>query len=180
LFCGGLGTRLREHSDVFPEPPVNAGSRPIVWHLIRYYAHYGYKEFIVAMGCRGEMMRESFLKYDECMPNDFVLSQGGRNIDLLNNDIDGWRITFVDTGLHSNLGERLRRVRKYVEGDEEILANNSDDVSNLPLERHMEQFRRLKAIASFATVPLPQSIKAVHGDEGSLATSFGRVRDSCL
>ena len=82
LFCGGLGTRLREHSDTIPKPLVNIGVRPILWHLMRYYAHYGHKDFILALGYRGDMIREYFLNYNVAITNDFVLSQGGKNVEL--------------------------------------------------------------------------------------------------
>src|SRR5262249_12287666 len=115
LFCGGLGTRLREHSDTIPKPLVNIGYRPVIWHLMRYYAHYGHRDFVLCLGYRGDMIREYFLNYNEAMSNDFVLSKGGRSVELLSSDIDDWSITFVDTGMHSNIGQRLLRVRKYVE-----------------------------------------------------------------
>ena len=72
LFCGGLGTRLREHSDTIPKPLVNVGYRPVLWHLMRYYAHYGHKDFILCLGYRGDMIREYFLNYNEALFNDFV------------------------------------------------------------------------------------------------------------
>ncbi len=72
LFCGGLGTRLREHSEVIPKPLVNIGYRPIMWHLMRYYAHFGHKDFVICLGYRGDMIREYFLNYNECLTNDFV------------------------------------------------------------------------------------------------------------
>ena len=96
LFCGGLGTRLREHSDLIPKPLVNIGYRPILWHLMRYYAHFGHTDFILCLGYRGDMIREFFLNYSECLSNDFVLSEGGRKVELLGSDIKDWRITFVD------------------------------------------------------------------------------------
>src|SRR3954469_13697590 len=88
LFCGGLGTRLREHSDTIPKPLVNVGHRPILWHLMRYYAHYGHKEFILCLGYRGDLIREYFLNYNECMSNDFVFADGGKKIELLTRDLD--------------------------------------------------------------------------------------------
>ena len=97
LFCGGLGTRLCEHSDTIPKPLVNVGIRPIVWHLMRYYAHYGHNEFILCLGYRGDLIREYFLQYNECLSNDFTLSEGGRRVELHSSDIQDWRITFVDT-----------------------------------------------------------------------------------
>ena len=87
LFCGGLGTRLREHSDTIPKPLVNVGYRPIIWHLMRYYAHFGHKEFILALGYRGDMIREFFLTYREEMATDFVMTKGGAEIELLGSDI---------------------------------------------------------------------------------------------
>src|ERR1700761_2955272 len=135
LFCGGLGTRLREHSDTIPKPLVNIGYRPIIWHLMRYYAHYGHKDFVLCLGYRGDLIREYFLKYDEAMTNDFTLSNvgdGARRVDLHSEDIKDWNITFVDTGLHSNIGQRLLRARKYLEGEPAFLANYADGLFDVP------------------------------------------------
>jgi glucose-1-phosphate cytidylyltransferase len=178
LFCGGLGTRLREHSDTIPKPLVNVGYRPILWHLMRYYAHYGHKDFILALGYRGDLIREYFLNYNECMSNDFVLSEGARKIELLDSDIGDWRITFVDTGLHSNLGQRLLRVRKYLEGEDEFLANYADGLSDLPLDEHIENFRRSRVTASFVAARTAQSFHSVQSSEDGLVTGFGQLSDS--
>jgi glucose-1-phosphate cytidylyltransferase len=178
LFCGGLGTRLREHSDTIPKPLVNIGVRPIVWHLMRYYAHYGHKDFVLCLGYRGDQIREYFLNYNEAVSNDFVLSEGGRKTELLTSDIQDWRITFVDTGLHSNIGQRLLRVRKYLEGEDEFLANYADGLSDLPLDKHIEDFRRRKVTASFIAVRTAQSFHNVHSDDDGMVTSFGRIAES--
>jgi glucose-1-phosphate cytidylyltransferase len=177
LFCGGLGTRLREHSDTIPKPLVNIGVRPILWHLMRYYAHFGHKDFILALGYRGDMIREYFLNYNECVSNDFVLSNHGKNIDLLTRDLDDWRITFVDTGLHSNIGQRLLRVRKYLDGDEVFLANYADALTDLPLNDHIAHFERHGVTASFVAVPPAQSFHGVRSDEGSIVTGFGQMNE---
>ena len=160
LFCGGLGTRLREHSETIPKPLVSVGYRPIIWHLMRYYSHYGYKDFVLALGYRGDMIREYFLNYKECMSNDFVLSEGGKKIEVMDEDTADWRITFVDTGLHSNLGQRLSRVRKYVQDEEEFLVNYSDGLSDLNLAAFIEESKRRDAIASFVSVRPSQSFHA--------------------
>lgn len=178
LFCGGLGTRLREHSDTIPKPLVKIGSRPILWHLMRYYAHYGHKDFILCLGYRGDMIREYFLNYNECLSNDFVLTRGGKHIELLNSDIDDWRITFVDTGLHSNIGQRLLRVRCYLDSEQEILANYADALTDLPLDQYIAEFRRRQVVASLVAVRTPQSFHCVHTDDDGFATSFGKVSDS--
>jgi len=178
LFCGGLGTRLREHSDTIPKPLVNVGFRPILWHLMRYYAHYGHKDFILALGYRGDMIRDYFLNYNECMSNDFVMSEGGKKIELMGRDLDDWRITFVDSGLHSNIGQRLLRVRRYLDGEEQFLANYADGLSDLPLDQQIADFQRGDATASFVAVRTGQSFHSVHSDEGGLVTGFGQIAES--
>jgi glucose-1-phosphate cytidylyltransferase len=180
LFCGGLGTRLREHSDTIPKPLVNIGYRPILWHLMRYYAHYGHTEFILCLGYRGDLVRDYFLRYDEAMTNDFTLHARDGNVQLHSRDLDDWKITFVDTGLHSNIGQRLLRVRKYVEGEETFLANYADGLSDLPLDRHIEEFRRRKVVASFAAVRSGQSFHAVHTGEDGMVTHMGAMPDQQL
>jgi glucose-1-phosphate cytidylyltransferase len=178
LFCGGLGTRLREHSDTIPKPLVNIGYRPILWHLMRYYAHFGHKDFILALGYRGDLIREYFLNFNECMSNDFVLSNGGRKIELMSRDLDDWRITFVDTGLQSNIGQRLMRVRRYLGADEVFLANYADGLSDLPLNDHIADFSRKSAVASFVAVPPPSSFHGVQSEENGVVTGFGAIHES--
>src|ERR1700731_3390819 len=102
LFCGGLGTRMREYSETVPKPMVPIGYRPILWHVMKYYAHYGHKDFILCLGYKADVIKNYFRSYDECVSNDFVLSKGGKDLQLLSSDIDDWRIAFVDTGLNSN------------------------------------------------------------------------------
>jgi len=180
LFCGGLGTRLREHSDTIPKPLVSIGSRPVLWYLMRYYAHFGYNEFILALGYRGDMVREYFLNYSEAMSNDFTLSDSGRKIEVHSRDLDNWRITFVDTGLHSNIGQRLLRVRKYLQGEDMFLANYADGLSDLPLDQHVENFRKSDAVASIVAVRSTQSFHAIHADENGVVTGLGAIQDQPL
>src|SRR2546430_2649892 len=106
LFCGGMGLRLREFSEHIPKPMVNIGYRPILWHIMKYYAHFGHKEFILCLGYGGDVIKKYFLNYNECISNDFVLSDGGKHLQLFNTDIEDWKITFADTGMHSNIGQR--------------------------------------------------------------------------
>ena len=180
LFCGGLGTRLREHSDTIPKPLVNIGRRPMIWHLMRYFAHFGHKDFIICLGYRGEMIKEYFVNYSEWFSNDFTLSNGGQTIDLIKSDIQDWRITFVETGLHSNIGERLLAVRDYLDGEEHFLANYSDALSDLPLPDYLRVCEQHDAIASFVTVRTLQSFHAVDAREDGVVTRIGPMRDSEL
>lgn len=180
LFCGGLGTRLREHSDTIPKPLVPIGHRPILWHLMRYYAHYGHKEFILCLGYRGDMVRDYFLRYEEAMTNDFTLHGSDHRVELHSRDLADWKITFVDTGLHSNIGQRLLRARKYVEDEEVFLANYADGLSDLPLDRHIAEFHDRKVVASFAAVRNGQSFHAVQTGEDGLVTRMGAMPDQEL
>ena len=179
LFCGGLGTRLREHSDTIPKPLVNIGYRPVLWHLMRYYAHYGHTDFVLCLGYRGDMIREYFLNYSEAMTNDFTLSSG-RDIELMSRDLDKWRITFVDTGLHSNIGQRLLRVRKYLEGEDVFLANYSDGISDLPLDAVISDFHARKVVASFASVTSAHTFHAVQSDADGLVTGMSALNESTI
>lgn len=178
LFCGGLGTRLREHSETIPKPLVNIGARPIVWHLMRYYAHYGHKDFILCLGYRGEMIREYFLKYNECLSSDFVMSGPDRRIELLASDMDDWRITFVDTGLHANLGQRLMRVRRHLQDEPVFLANYSDGLADLDLRGYVDEFLAREAVAGMVTVRPSQSFHAVDADADGTVTAVRDVRAS--
>lgn len=178
LFCGGLGTRLREHSETIPKPMVTIGYRPILWHIMRYYAHYGHKDFILCLGYRADVIKNYFLNYNESLSNDFVLANGGTKIDLLNSDIQDWRITFVDTGLNSNIGQRLKAVEKYLVGEEVFLANYSDGLSDLPLDDEIAYFKRHDKIGCFVSINPTGSFHQVTVEDGGLVRSIRPVTDS--
>ncbi len=152
LFCGGLGMRMRDYSEMIPKPMVRLRYRPLLWHVMKYYAFYGHTDFILCLGHKGDMIKEYFLNYSECQSNDFVLSDGGRRIEVARRDIADWRITFVDTGLAANIGQRLRAVQPYLEGEEVFLANYSDGLTDCPLPRIIERFRETRAVATFLAV----------------------------
>lgn len=97
-----------------PKPMVPIGYRPLLWHVIKYYAHYGHKDFVLCLGYKADVVKNYFLNYDECVSNDFVLAQGGQQLKLLSSDIHDWSITFVDTGINSNIGQRLKAIQPYV------------------------------------------------------------------
>jgi glucose-1-phosphate cytidylyltransferase len=180
LFCGGMGTRLRDYSEQIPKPLVEVGSRPILWHLMKWYAHYGYNDFILCLGYGAAAIKNYFLKYEATVSSDFVLSQGGRKIELLHKDIEDWRITFVETGLHSNIGERLGAVRKHLAGEEMFLANYADGLSDLDLPSYIDSFKKRGKTAQFVTVPAPSSFHLVHSDTEGLATKLELVTSSSL
>jgi len=148
---------------------------------MRYYAHYGHNEFILCLGYRGDLIREYFLHYNEAMSNDFTLGEGGRRIDLHSSDLDNWKITFMDTGLNSNIGQRLLRARKYLTNEEMFLANYADALSDLPFDEQLETFRsRRSVVASFAAVLGNQSFHFVNKDENHIVTRIATMRDQQL
>ncbi len=152
LFCGGLGMRLKEYSEQVPKPLATIGYRPLLWHVMKYYAHFGHKEFIICLGFGADAIKSYFLNYSECLSNDFVFSEGGRQLRLLSSDIHDWNITFVDTGIHANIGQRLKAVEQHLEGDDVFLANYSDGLTDLPLPEQIEHFRAHGPLASFLCV----------------------------
>lgn len=167
LFCGGLGTRLRDYSDQIPKPMVPIGYRPVLWHVMKYYASFGYKDFILCLGYKADVIKNYFLNYDESLTNDFVLENGCHDIQLLSSDISDWRITFVDTGLNSSIAERLLAVKEHLEGEEVFLANYSDGLTDHRIPKLVEEHERCGAIASFLCIKPYHSFHCVDADEAT-------------
>ena len=178
LFCGGLGTRLRDYEENVPKPMVSIGYRPIMWHLMRYYAHFGHKDFILCLGYKADVIKKYFIEYDECLSNDFIMT-GGKDVSLLSTDIHDWRITFVDTGAASPIGERLRRVREYVQDEEMFMANYTDCLTDMDLNAYVEHFVASDCVAGMVTVPPNVSFHYVTAEEGRIA-SLTDVRSTDL
>jgi len=180
LFCGGLGMRLRDYDENLPKPMVTIGYRPIMWHLMKYYASFGHKDFILCLGHKADVIKQYFLSYDECLSNDFVLEKGGEKVAILKSDIQDWRITFVDTGPHSAIGERLRRVRSHLEGEEVFLANYTDCLTNLDLSQFIDTFRKRDVVAGLLSVPPNVSLHYLESNEDGLVTDLTGVQDTPL
>jgi glucose-1-phosphate cytidylyltransferase len=182
LFCGGLGMRLREYSETIPKPMVTIGYRPILWQVMKYYAHYGHKDFILCLGHRADAVKNYFLNYNECASNNFVMSGGGKVLELFNSDIHDWRITFADTGINSNIGQRLKAVEPYLEGEEEFLANYSDGLTDLSLPVQLEHFHKHDKIASFLCVRPNLSYHMVSLNDGqeSLVSGIDPINNGSL
>ncbi len=172
--------RLRDYAENVPKPMVPIGYRPIIWHLMKYYAHFGHKDFVLCLGYRGDMIKHYFLNYEECVSNDFVLSEGGKKRELLNSDISDWRITFVETGLNTNIGQRLKAVAPHLAGEEIFLANYSDGLTDLFLPDQIAHFQAHDAVASFLCVKPNLSYHFVTTEDGGRVTSFRDITHSGL
>ena len=178
LFCGGLGTRLGELTEDVPKPLVKIGYRPILWHLMKYYAHFGHKDFVLCLGFKADKIKDYFLNYNEYISNDFTMTNGGKDIQLQKSDIADWRITFVDTGLRANIGQRLKAVQRYLAGEEIFLANYSDGLTSLPLPVYLDSFVKSGKLASFLCAKPSQSFHVVTLAEGNLVRSIEPVRST--
>lgn len=180
LFCGGMGMRLREFSENTPKPMVPVGYRPILWNIMKYYAHFGHKDFILCLGYKADMFKNYFVNYDEYVSNDFVYNGGTKELNLLNSDIHDWKITFVDTGVNANIGQRLKAVEPYLEGEDVFLANYSDGLSDLPLPKMIEHFQKKGKIASFLAYQPTKSFHVVTMDQDDSVGSISHIGQSGL
>jgi glucose-1-phosphate cytidylyltransferase len=178
LFCGGMGMRLREYSESIPKPMVEIGYRPIMWHVMKYYAHYGHKDFILCLGHKADVVKKYFVNYDECISNDFVLRNGCKDVELMSSDISDWKITFVDTGLRSNVGERLKAVEKYVGAEDVFLANYTDGLTDLHFPDYVKIFLASNKVAAFVSVKPTQSFHVVTFRSGQDVSGIRPLVDS--
>jgi glucose-1-phosphate cytidylyltransferase len=176
LFCGGLGMRMREGTGSVPKPMSMIGDRPLLWHVMRYYAHYGHTEFILCLGYGATAVKEYFLSYDETKSNDFTLAAGNRTITMHSTDITDWTITFLDTGLRSTIGERLMRVRSYVHNEQMFLANYADTLTDAPLDDIVRSFETSGSIASMLAVPPVSTHHVIEFGDDGLVSDVREVR----
>ena len=166
LFCGGLGMRMRDYSEKIPKPMIKLGYRPLIWNVMKYYAHFGYKDFILCLGYKGDCIKRYFVEYDEYTSNNFVLNNKTHELTLLNRDLDDWNITFVDTGMTSNIGQRLKRIKPYLEGEDIFLANYTDGLTDMPLNEMIVKAQEKDKIANFLAYQPTQSYHVVQLKNG--------------
>jgi glucose-1-phosphate cytidylyltransferase len=170
--------RMRDGVSDLPKPMHQVGPRPLIWHVMRYYAHFGHKDFVLCLGYGAHHIKDFFLNYDETASNDFVLR--GTDVELLGSDIKDWTITFAHTGLDSPIGERLRRVRKHVEGEEMFLANYADVLTNAPLDAMIEKFRASGMVGGLLAVPPQSAFHCVNLGEGDEVSSISTLQEMPL
>lgn len=150
ILCGGQGTRMKEETEFKPKPLVLIGGKPILWHIMKIYAHYGYNEFILALGYRGDMIKEYFLHWNTFL-NDFTLDTRTNELTFHNNDCDDFKVTFVETGLESLTGERVRLLKKYITEDDFMLTYG-DGVGNIDIAKLVEFHKRQGTIGTITGV----------------------------
>jgi glucose-1-phosphate cytidylyltransferase len=173
IFCGGLGVRMGEATQVVPKPMIRIGSRPILWHIMKWYSSWGHTDFVLCLGYQAETIKEYFLNYNEALANDFVLKAG--EVELLHSDTDNWRITFVDTGLNTTLGERLRRVEPHIGDDPMFLATYGDGLTDVPLNDTVRTLETSGKTGLFVSVKPPVEYHLVQADEDGTVRSVHPV-----
>jgi glucose-1-phosphate cytidylyltransferase len=170
LFCGGLGTRIREYSENIPKPMVPVGNHPIMLHVMQYYSQYGHKDFVLCLGYKANTIKEFFLNYKPQTYMDCVVSGFGSKVELLGRPEEEWRVTLLDTGIWRNIGQRLWAVRDHVKNEEMFLANYSDGLTDVDLDHMVETFKKSDKLACFLAVrpPLTYHLADI-GEDGSVA-----------
>ena len=172
MFCGGLGTRIREYSESIPKPMVPVGTAPILLHIMRYYCQYGHNDFILCLGFKADVIKEYFLAGKHSMTHDWMISDFGKKFEILGKKLPDWRIALVDTGIWRNIGERLVKVKHLVENEEIFLANYSDGLTDAPMPEMIEAFKQSRKIASFIAVHPPFTFHLAKLDEHGSVQSF--------
>ncbi len=180
LFCGGLGLRMGESTTRVPKPMIPVGDRPILWHIMKYYASFGYHDFILCLGYKADVVKEYFLNYNEALSNDFVLSDGGRRIELISSDIHDWSITFVSTGLQTPIGQRLKAIEPYLAGDEVFLANYGDTLTDAPIPDMVARLEATDKVALFLSSRPTYNFHVASLDESDTVLSLEDVTKSDL
>ncbi|MEY9884244.1 sugar phosphate nucleotidyltransferase [Bradyrhizobium guangdongense] len=155
LFCGGLGTRIREYSESIPKPMVPVGQHPMLWHVMQYYSQYGHRDFVLCLGYKANAIKEYFLNSDRWAHSDCVVSNFGRKVEVIGEQPPDWQVALVDTGIWRNIGQRLMAVRPLVENEDIFLANYSDGLTDAPLPEIIERFKRSKMVGCFVAVHPP-------------------------
>jgi glucose-1-phosphate cytidylyltransferase len=178
LFCGGLGTRIRDYSENIPKPMIPIGGKPILWHLMSYYGQYGHGDFVLCLGYKSNVIKEFFVNYRPHIYADCVVSGFGDSIQTLGDPQRDWRITMIDTGMWRNIGERLLAVRAHVEGEEMFLANYSDGLSDVDLPAMIDAFRQSGKVACFLAVRPSFSLHLVDMDASGRVNAFLPTQDA--
>jgi len=152
ILCGGRGARLREETEFKPKPMVDIGGRPVLWHIMKIYAHYGFKDFVLCLGYKGEMIKEYFLNY-EAMNNDFTIQLGNQHqIQFESRHLeDGWSVTLADTGDSAMTGARIKRIERYIDS-EDFMVTYGDGVADIKIDELLRFHRKHKKVATLTGV----------------------------
>lgn len=180
ILCGGRGTRLSEETEFKPKPMVMVGNRPILWHIMKLYSHYGYNDFVLCLGYKGEMIKDYFLKHDE-LAHDFTLQLGSgvKQVNHHGNTTPHWNITFADTGIECETGSRIARVRKYLnDSDDSFFLTYGDGLADVHMPSLLEHHKRAGKIITVTSIRPPNPFGVLEINDDGLVTSFAEKHQS--
>src|ERR1700678_4528524 len=178
LFCGGLGTRIRDYSENIPKPMVPVGHQPILWHVMQYYSLYGHQDFILCLGYKANVVKNYFLTYKQAENSDCIISDFGTKVEFIGERPADWRIALIDTGIWRNIGERLLAVKSLVKDEEMFLANYSDGLTDAPLTEMINRFKESGKIGCFIAIRPPLSFHLTEFDEQGAVQRFRSSQQS--
>ena len=167
ILAGGWGTRLGRLTGLIPKPMVKIGNKPILWHIMKIYSHYGYNDFIICLGVKGEVIKDFFYHYD-MLRNDFTIDLSNRNIELFNKEDNlNWKVTLVDTGLNTLKGGRIKRIEKYLDPDMNMLTYG-DGVADINIKKLVAFHKSHGKILTLTGVHAPSRFGEIIEENGNL------------
>jgi len=172
LFCGGLGTRIREYSENIPKPMIPVGHQPILWHVMNYYCQYGHRDYVLCLGYKANVIKEFFLNYKPQIYSDCVVSKHGSKVEYLQAAQEDWRVSLIDTGIWRNIGQRLWAVRDQVKDEEMFLANYSDGLTDVDLDEMTDTFKKSGKIGCFLAIRPPLTYHLADIDQDGNVREF--------
>ncbi len=170
ILAGGFGTRLSEYTKLIPKPMVEVGGKPILWHIMNHYARYGYKDFVIALGYKGEVIKNYFLQY-YTVNNNFTIDLSNNSIQYIDEHPTDWRVTLVDTGVDSMTGGRIRRLRQVI-GEEDFMVTYGDAVSDVNIEALVQKYHESGALAMVTAVHPTARFGELQIDDDDYVRSF--------
>ena len=170
ILPGGSGTRLSEYTKLIPKPMVEIGGKPIIWHIMNHYARFGYKDFVVALGYKGEVIKNYFLQY-YAQNNDFTIDLSNGAVSYINEHTRDWRVTLVDTGAGSMTGGRVLRLKDTI-GNEDFMLTYGDAVSNVDISKLVQRYKEAGKLAMVTAVHPTARFGELQVDEDDFVRSF--------
>lgn len=176
ILAGGFGTRISEESHLVPKPMIEIGGKPILWHIMKIYSHYGFNEFVICAGYKQDVIKEYFSNY-YTLNSDVTFDLSNNTAEFHTSHVDPWKVTIVDTGYNTMTGGRVKRIQKYV-GDEPFFLTYGDAVSDVNITKLLEFHKKMGKTATITTVNIAQMKGVLNLSDEGLVTAFREKEDS--
>ncbi len=170
IFAGGLGTRLMEETEARPKPMVEIGGKPILWHIMKIYEHYGFNDFVICLGYKAQMIKEYFLNY-YLYNSDVTIELEKNKVEVHFSNTESFKVTLVDTGLYTNTAGRLKKIKKYIE-NETFMLTYGDGVSDVDIHKLIDFHKKSQKIVTMTSVQIPGRFGNLETDEEGIVKNF--------